>query len=184
MIQEECAPQRTIHSFIRPSMAAANGFVAGVGAEQSLRDLPSRGYFCSPVSSLNPVALRVYVCDHDTSPPDNQFIQTDPTNILIRSLTLKKAKGDSKDKERIKSATDSNKGKRPAERVAEDKIVAKRVNMGSGASSSRKEGGLGSLSDKDIQGYTVEKLRLLLKERNLPRTGKKEELIARLKQSI
>lgn len=115
---------------------------------------------------------------------DNQFIQTDPTNILIRSLTLKKAKGDSKDKERIKSATDSNKGKRPAERVAEDKIVAKRVNMGSGASSSRKEGGLGSLSDKDIQGYTVEKLRLLLKERNLPRTGKKEELIARLKQSI
>ena len=35
------------------------------------------------------------------------------------------------------------------------------------------EGGSSSLSEKDIQGCTVEKLRTMLKERNLPRTGKK-----------
>lgn len=167
---------------------AANGVVSGAGAGHLLLDLPSRGYFSSSTASAAlsaPVGLRLYVCDHETSPPDEQIIKTDPTNILIRSLTIKKAKGDLKAKEKPKSGADSSKGKRPAERATDDKSLAKRANTGSGTSSSRKEGGgASSLSEKDIQGCTVEKLRSMLKERNLPRTGKKEELIARLKQSM
>jgi hypothetical protein len=37
--------------------------------------------------------MKVYVCQHDTAPPDEQLIKTDSTNILIRALTLKKEKG-------------------------------------------------------------------------------------------
>uniref|UniRef100_A0A7N0U4G9 DET1- and DDB1-associated protein 1 domain-containing protein n=1 Tax=Kalanchoe fedtschenkoi TaxID=63787 RepID=A0A7N0U4G9_KALFE len=40
--------------------------------------------------------LRVYVSDHDTAPPEEQLIRTNQTNILIRSLTLKKNKCDFK----------------------------------------------------------------------------------------
>jgi hypothetical protein len=44
--------------------------------------------------------------------PEDQVIKTDPTNILIRSLTIKKSKSESKAKEKQKSGADVMKGKR------------------------------------------------------------------------
>uniref|UniRef100_A0A0R0JWH7 DET1- and DDB1-associated protein 1 domain-containing protein n=1 Tax=Glycine max TaxID=3847 RepID=A0A0R0JWH7_SOYBN len=68
------------------------------GASLFLANLPSRGLFSSTVVSSNPGGMRVYVCDHDTSPP-GQHIKTNQQNILIRSLTLKKQRGDSSSKD-------------------------------------------------------------------------------------
>ncbi|RZB56661.1 hypothetical protein D0Y65_045681 [Glycine soja] len=39
------------------------------GASPFLANLPSRGLFSSTVVSSNPGGMRVYVCNHDTSPP-------------------------------------------------------------------------------------------------------------------
>lgn len=36
--------------------------------------------------------LRAYVCDHSTAPPAHQYITTDKTNILIRTLTQRRSK--------------------------------------------------------------------------------------------
>ena len=38
--------------------------------------------------------LRAYVCDHSTAPPAHQYITTDKTNILIRTLTQRRSKED------------------------------------------------------------------------------------------
>ncbi|XP_033141665.1 uncharacterized protein LOC103855045 isoform X2 [Brassica rapa] len=65
-----------------------------------LSDLPSRGFLSSTVVSSNPGSFRVYICEHDTSPPEGQQIRTNQQNILIRSLSLKKQKGDSSSKKR------------------------------------------------------------------------------------
>lgn len=37
-----------------------------------------------------------YVADHDTAPPEDQVIKTDPTSILIRALQNRKAKEEAK----------------------------------------------------------------------------------------
>lgn len=156
---------------------------ANSGAGQYLKDLPSRGFFANAVPSSSPGGLRVYICDHDTSPPENQIIKTDSTNILIRSLTLNKSKGDSKLKDvNGRTAAENSKGKRPAERPADEKLIAKKASTGSNSGSSKKEGGSIQLSDREIQMSTVERLRSLLRERGLSTKGKKEELIARLRQ--
>ncbi|KAH7279133.1 hypothetical protein KP509_37G006800 [Ceratopteris richardii] len=152
-------------------------------AGRLLHDLPSKGNFSASTNagSISSTGLRFYVCDHDTSPPEDQIIKTDTKNILIRSLTLKKSKSDSKVKDKQRPGFEG-KAKRPAEKTADERMTSKRTNTGSGSTfSSRKEN---SLTERDLQGLTVEKLRSLLKERNLPRTGKKEELVARLKQSL
>ncbi|MCO5551135.1 hypothetical protein L7F22_004632 [Adiantum nelumboides] len=143
-----------------------------------LRSIPFENFKVLQEEVPENIAMALYT--------EDQVISTDPTNILIRSLTLKRSKGDLKGKQKQKPGADSNRRKRPAERAADDKITSKKVNTSSGLSSSnRKEnGGANSSTEKDFQGYTVEKLRSLLKEQNLPRTGKKEELIARLKQSL
>uniref|UniRef100_A0A803QY40 SAP domain-containing protein n=2 Tax=Cannabis sativa TaxID=3483 RepID=A0A803QY40_CANSA len=123
--------------------------------------------------------MRVYVCVHDTSPPDDQQIKTNQQNILIRSLTLRNKKGDSSSKD-VKSAgaTESSR-KRPAERTLDSRASAKKAN--SQSSTSRQEGSSNQASIKDFQGLTVERLRALLKAKGLSLKGKKEELIARLK---
>ncbi|KAL2482605.1 DET1- and DDB1-associated protein 1 [Forsythia ovata] len=36
--------------------------------------------------------MRVYICDHDASPPEDQLITTNQMNILIRSFMLKNQK--------------------------------------------------------------------------------------------
>lgn len=37
-----------------------------------------------------------YVADHDTAPPEDQVIKTDPTSLLIRALQSRKAKEDAR----------------------------------------------------------------------------------------
>ncbi|XP_028552377.1 uncharacterized protein LOC110096453 isoform X2 [Dendrobium catenatum] len=71
--------------------------MAAGGASKFLTNLPSRGLFSSAVLSSNLGSMRVYVCDHDTSPPEEQLIKTNATNILIRSLQINKLRIDSKD---------------------------------------------------------------------------------------
>ncbi|KAL0355108.1 UNVERIFIED_CONTAM: hypothetical protein Sradi_3957700 [Sesamum radiatum] len=39
------------------------------GASKFLANLPSRGLLSSTILSSNPGGMRVYICDHDTSPP-------------------------------------------------------------------------------------------------------------------
>ncbi|XP_048443467.1 uncharacterized protein LOC103950018 [Pyrus x bretschneideri] len=146
-----------------------------------LQNLPSRGLFSSTVLSSNPGGVRVYVCTHDTSPPDGQLIQTNQQNILIRSLTLKKQKGDSSSKDAKSAGAAESSKKRPAERVLDSKASAKKATS---QTSSRQEGSSSQASSsRDFQGLTVERLRALLKAKGLYTKGKKDELIARLRSS-
>ncbi|KAJ8634220.1 hypothetical protein MRB53_027556 [Persea americana] len=152
------------------------------GASMYLQDLPSRGCFSSTVLSTNPGHLRVYICEHDTLPPAEQFIKTNQTNILIRALTNNKQKSDGSLKDvKVKSTTDGPKGKRSAERTA-DGNSSKKANTTTGSGSLRHEGST-SRKSEEFQGLTVERLRALLKERGLSTRGKKDELIARLKDN-
>ena len=45
--------------------------------------------------------VQKYVPNHPTTPPENQVITTDPTNILIRTLNLRKKKGGKGKKVRV-----------------------------------------------------------------------------------
>ncbi|XP_058226381.1 uncharacterized protein LOC131335156 [Rhododendron vialii] len=160
----------------------SNPPAAGGGASKYLANLPSRGLFSSTVLSSNPGGMRVYICDHDTAPPDDQLIKTNQTNILIRSLMLKKQKGDSSSKD-IKGASPSEASrKRPAERALDGRASAKRGATNNQAGS-RQEGSRSRVPEKDFQSLTVERLRALLKEKGLSRNGKKDELIARLRSA-
>ncbi|KAK9748311.1 hypothetical protein RND81_02G049600 [Saponaria officinalis] len=143
--------------------------VRGGAASKFLSNLPSRGLFSSTVSSSNLGGMRVYVCDHETAPPENQVIKTDQMNILIRSLTLKNQKAEA-----------SSSKKRPADRTADGKVPAKRAMTG-GQSGSRQGGS--SSGAANFQGLTVQRLRALLKDRGLSSTGKKDELIERLRNA-
>ncbi|KAJ4712565.1 SAP domain-containing protein [Melia azedarach] len=146
------------------------------GASTFLLNLPSRGLFSSTAFSSSQGGMRVYICEHDTSPPADQLIKTNQQNILIRSLTLKKQKGDPSSKD-AKGATAADK-KRAAERVLESRTSSKRANC---QTSSRQEGSNSRAAERDFQSLTVERLRALLKEKGLSPKGKKDELIARLK---
>ncbi|AED97753.1 SAP domain-containing protein [Arabidopsis thaliana] len=158
-------------------------------ASKFLSDLPSRGFLSSTVVSSNPGSLRVYICEHDTSPPvigslriisfriKGQLIKTNQQNILIRSLLLKKQKGESSSKDSKGTAEDGPK-KRAANRALDDRSSAKRA-----ANASRQEGSSSRTGERDFQSLTVEKLRAMLKEKGLPTKGRKDELIARLKSA-
>ncbi|CAD5184612.1 unnamed protein product [Musa acuminata subsp. malaccensis] len=155
------------------------------GASKYLAGLPSRGLFSSAVLSSNPGGIRVYVCDHETAPPEGQVIKTNSTNILIRALQINKQKSDAKDVI-AKSAADSSTVKskefffffsRSAVRTSERRSPPKKMKTSSASTSSCSS----ELSEKKLQTMTVERLRALLKERGLSPKGKKDELIARLK---
>ncbi|XP_042500904.1 uncharacterized protein LOC122078824 [Macadamia integrifolia] len=149
------------------------------GASKYLANLPSRGLFSSTVISSNLGGVRVYICEHDTSPSEEQLIKTNQTNILIRSLTLKKQKNDSSSKDaKGKATAECTKGKRAAERAVDGRASAKKMNVTNSSGSARQAG---TSTHTDFQGLTVERLRALLKERGLSVKGKKDELIARLK---
>eukprot|EP00262_Sarcandra_glabra_P001803 TRINITY_DN11970_c0_g1_i1.p1 TRINITY_DN11970_c0_g1~~TRINITY_DN11970_c0_g1_i1.p1 ORF type:complete len:178 (+),score=23.36 TRINITY_DN11970_c0_g1_i1:164-697(+) len=168
---ERSTPKRIVAKSCDPNQTT------GGGASKYLANLPSRGLFSSTVLSSNPRGMRVYICDHDTSPPDEQLIKTNQTNILIRSLTLNKQKSDCSLKDaKNKVSKESIKSKRSAERVVDGRTSAKRANLTSGSGSPRQEG-----SSARLRGLTVERLRALLKERGLSIRGKKDELIARLR---
>ncbi|XVE56595.1 hypothetical protein DITRI_Ditri04bG0023700 [Diplodiscus trichospermus] len=147
------------------------------GASKFLSNLPSRGHLSSTVISSNLGGMRVYICEHNTSPPESQHIKTNQQNILIRSLMLNNKKGDSSSKDG-KAAAEGPR-KRAAERVMDSRASAKKANTQQ--SSSRPEGSSSRAAEKDYYSLTVEKLRALLKERGLSPKGKKDELIARLK---
>ncbi|KAK5782936.1 uncharacterized protein LOC108476752 isoform X2 [Gossypium arboreum] len=140
------------------------------GASKFLFNLPSRGHLSSTVISSNLGGMRVYICEHNTSPPESQHIKTNQQNILIRSLMLNDKNGDSSSKD-VKAAAEGPR-KRAAERVMDSKASAKKANTQEGSS---------SRAEKDYHSLTVERLRALLKERGLSPKGKKDELIARLK---
>ncbi|KAJ8449584.1 hypothetical protein Cgig2_005606 [Carnegiea gigantea] len=140
------------------SMPSDSNLTATATASKFLSNLPSRGLFSSTVSSSNLGGMRVYVCDHDTAPPENQVIKTDQMNILIRSLTLKKQKSDVADGSR----------KRASDRAADGRASAKRA-----MTSSQQDGSSSRVADREFQGLTVERLRALLKERGLSVKGKK-----------
>ncbi|XP_023894330.1 protein LOWER TEMPERATURE 1 isoform X1 [Quercus suber] len=148
------------------------------GASEFLAGLPSRGLFSSTVISSNPGGMRVYICDHDTAPPEGQQIKTNQQNILIRSLMLRKQKGEASSKDVKGVASSEASRKRVAERPSDSRTSAKRANSQGG---SRQEGSNSQASNRDFQNFTVERLRALLKSKGLSPKGKKDELIARLK---
>ncbi|TQD70841.1 hypothetical protein C1H46_043623 [Malus baccata] len=169
------------------------------GPSMLLQNLPSRGLFSSTVLSSNPNFFRaecefmyVPMTPHpqfiplltlqlDLVYPDGQLIQTNQQNILIRSLTLKKQKGDSSSKDAKSAGAAESSKKRPAERVLDSKASAKKATS---QTSSRQEGSSSQASSsRDFQGLTVERLRALLKAKGLSTKGKKDELIARLRSS-
>ncbi|KAA8542128.1 hypothetical protein F0562_023280 [Nyssa sinensis] len=150
------------------------------GASKYIADLPSRGLFSSTFLSSNPGGMRVYICDHDTSPPEDQLIQTNQTNILIRSLMLKKQKGDSSSKDVKGIAANESSRKRPSERALDGRASAKRAITNTQVGI-QQEGSKSRAPDKNFQSLTVERLRALLKEKGLSVKGKKDELIARLR---
>ncbi|XP_050223123.1 uncharacterized protein LOC126673166 [Mercurialis annua] len=162
-----------------PQLSDSNS-MANAGASKFLANLPSRGFLSSTVLSSNPGGMRVYVCEHETMPSDSQQIKTNQTNILIRSLQLKKQKVDScsKDVKALTAAEGSR--KRASERVQDGRASAKRSNTQTG---SRQDGSDSRLADRDLYSLTVERLRAMLKERGLSPKGKKEELVTRMRNA-
>ncbi|KAL3839078.1 hypothetical protein ACJIZ3_023669 [Penstemon smallii] len=148
---------------------------SGGGASKFLSNLPSRGLLSSTVLSSNPGGMRVYICDHDTSPPEDQCIKTNPANILIRSFMLKNQKRDSCSKDGKGTVANQGSRKRAAEKALDGKAAGKK------AMSSSSQEGSSRVLDKDLQSLTVEKLRALLKEKGLSVKGRKDDLIARLR---
>ncbi|KAE9601387.1 putative transcription regulator SAP family [Lupinus albus] len=138
-------------------------------ASPFLANLPNRGVLPSTTVSSNQSGMRIYTCIRDTSPPEGQHIKTNQQNILIRSLTLKKQK----------DVSESSR-KRPAEKAVESRAPAKRTNN---QLNSLQEGSNSQTSHRDFQNLTVERLRALLKAQGLPTKGRKDELIARLKEA-
>eukprot|EP00898_Chlorokybus_atmophyticus_P006036 jgi/Chlat1/6433/Chrsp45S06047 len=142
-----------------------------------LEGLPSQGNFTQWAGVLN-VPAKTYLCEHNTTPPESGRITTDQTNILIRALTLKQAKDA------------SSKEKRPAE-ASDAAPAAKRHNSGRGRGGAEASGSKGGASgsgstshtERTLLAKTVEQLKILLREKGLGRSGKKEELVARLLQA-
>ncbi|XP_074568298.1 protein LOWER TEMPERATURE 1 [Curcuma longa] len=155
--------------FSSPPRSNGGTTQAAGGASKHLVGLPSRGFFSSPVLSSNPGTMRVYVCERETAPPEDQLIKTNTTNILIRALQINKQKSELKDVT-AKSSTDGCNGKRSV-RTTEGKAPPKKIK---GSSSTE-------FSEHTFQTMSVERLRSLLKERGLSPKGRKDELIARLK---
>lgn len=162
-----------------PSPFPPPSAVSDGGAEKFLSDLPSRGFFSSssptiPSSTLG--GMRVYICDHDTSPPENQLIKTDQMNILIRSLLLKK-QNHRADNAKSKVVQGESSGGGACRKRAAEKLVAlgKRAATGDGEAETLR------MSGDSLQGLTVERLRMVLREKGLSVKGKKDELIARLR---
>ncbi|GAB4860450.1 hypothetical protein Ancab_035610 [Ancistrocladus abbreviatus] len=147
---------------------------AKVGACKFLENLPSRGLFSSTVTSSNLGGMRVYISERDTSAPEHQVIKTDQMNILIRSLTLKKQKGDMRG---VMPAEGSR--KRVSEKSADGRVSAKRAMTNT--QNALQQAASNVRASDNLQSLTVERLRALLKEKGLPAKGKKDELIARLR---
>ncbi|KAK2997928.1 hypothetical protein RJ639_024999 [Escallonia herrerae] len=97
-------------------------------------------------------------------------------NILIRSLKLKKHKGEASSKDAKVMAVNDGLRKRAAEKAPDGRAPAKRP-LSNSQSSSRQEGTKSRGADRDFQTLTVERLRALLKEKGLSLRGKKASII-------
>ncbi|XP_076932466.1 protein LOWER TEMPERATURE 1-like [Bidens hawaiensis] len=118
--------------------------------------------------------MRVYVTDHDTSPPENQQIKTDQMNILIRSLLLKQQQKTESSAKAV--GTKEGSRKRASERAVDGRSSNKRA-------ASQQERPKSQLPE-NLNKLTVERLRVLLRERGLSQRGRKDELIARLRSTL
>ncbi|KAL6851869.1 hypothetical protein ACP4OV_020054 [Aristida adscensionis] len=147
-----------------------------------LAGLPSRGNFTDSNIASSMGGLKLYLCLHDTAPPEGQVVKTDTNNILIRALQLNKSKSEAKDVN-CKTPGESSRGKRNAARNLDGRNPSKRPNIGSSAGSTAHEDRSSGFSEQMLQSFTVERLRALLKERGLAPKGKKDELIARLREA-
>ncbi|KAK4350632.1 hypothetical protein RND71_029945 [Anisodus tanguticus] len=140
------------------------------GAAKYLADLPSLGLFSSTVPSSTPGGMRIYVCDHETSPPEDQLIKTNQQNILIRSLMLKKQKGDYSSKDGKGISSNDNGRKRAAEKALDGRASTKKATTSNQAASGQETS---KSRTPDIHNMTVEKLRAMLKEKGLSLRGRK-----------
>ncbi|GJN40050.1 hypothetical protein PR202_gb29216 [Eleusine coracana subsp. coracana] len=102
------------------------------GAATALAGLPSRGNFTESNIASSTGGLKIYLCLHDTAPPDGQVVKTDTNNILIRALQLSKQKSEAKDVS-CKTPGESSRGKRNAARSLDAKNPSKRPNTGNSA---------------------------------------------------
>lgn len=152
---------------------------------EALSNLPARGL---PVS-CEAVATTTYIATHDTQPPPHQIVQTDQsTTALLRLIRKAKAgaqaaAGTQKGAPR-KTTDDALKGKRTAE--ATDERPNKKPNTagpntaGAAAPAGTQAKRLPALTADELKSRTIPQLQELLRERTLPVSGRKEELIRRL----
>jgi hypothetical protein len=130
-----------------------------------------------------------YVADHDTDPPADQVIKTDPTSILIRGLQGKKAKEEAK-KRHQQTARAADKGKRPADsleagrapkRIAPGEAGPSGASLGAGTSSPFETlASHGTFNRLNLVAKTIKDLQTILRAWGLPVTGKKDDLISRI----
>ncbi|KAH7667063.1 DET1- and DDB1-associated protein 1 N-terminal [Dioscorea alata] len=88
----ECKNSLTESPESSPSPPSPSPNSSPRGAVKQLVGLPSRGLFSSTILSSNLGEMRVYVCDHNTAPPEEQVIKTNGMNILIKALQINKEK--------------------------------------------------------------------------------------------
>ncbi|KAB1217360.1 hypothetical protein CJ030_MR4G020961 [Morella rubra] len=93
--------------------------------------------------------------------------------MLIRSLMLRKLKGDSSAKDVKGVAVSEGSRKRGTERASEGRTSAKRAKS---EISSRQKGSNSQASSKDLQSLKVEKLRAILKSKGLSVNVKKASI--------
>ena len=156
---------------------------------ERLANLPVRGDFFTRYERGTPTMVEppAYVCDHDTEPPQHQVIGSDKTNVLIRFLTLKKNKEErakdaaAKGKKAV-SGHANDKGKRPADALDEPDRPNKRPAFESYVETARRARDLASepYTLAELQSKKMEELRDILKNKNQPLKGRKDELIQRI----
>jgi hypothetical protein len=132
-----------------------------------------------------------YIAAHNTAPPPEQVVKTDPTSLLIKSLQSRKAKEEAPKKKTARQPAD--KGKRPAEAAA-DGEASKPAKKGPGAdasgagpSNAAAQAGPSTLPANEteytvqlLSKKTIKDLQTILKAWSLPISGKKEELVKRI----
>ncbi|XP_047166804.1 uncharacterized protein LOC124835836 [Vigna umbellata] len=170
MISDPCAFRTFSPSAFSGNVLNINFFIDAVGEDNEKEKMNI--VFCTE-QLMHGGRGPIYAI-HDTSPPEGQHIKTNQQNILIRSLTLKKQRGDSSSKD----GSDGSR-KRNAEKVLERSSAKKTNNQ----INSRQEGSNSQTATRDLHNLTVERLRALLKAKGLSTKGKKEELITRLKDA-
>lgn len=119
---------------------------------------------------------------HETNPPEEQRLKTDPTSILITSLMARRGKNPSKDaqKEQQQKKKREEKGKRPAEgdpSSGEEPQSKRSHGVGSDEASGS---GTKQYTKNELENMTVKQLQLVLQQKGLPVSGRKDVLVQRV----